>query len=791
MNNRKKGKLSIRNVLKERNPTLDARLLSLWGTAHELQERQQSKEHHQQGTLHCLTVEENLGKLIPDEEKHDRYSPTELFLLSVAACYHDAGKSDDFKENHASVVMKDIYSHPEKYHVSDPEGKVLSYIIGSHDLDHIFDETPEIYTIANEDIHVKILSALFRLADVLHTDDSRIPHINVGDAKEEDDKTKFRRLVKGWGFKGNSQFILTATPENSEDIDIIAEGVSMMHDQVEAVAPVLRLHGYPYEIQYSCDDRGMRWEAEKGSARTILEMDYYTEDDADIFKGREREIRQLHQMIYGKKNISLLIGNSGIGKTSLIRAGLFPRLEKMGWNYIWTRVLNPNPVGGVLKDINAYMNESSDDLLSSIKKLSEKNKKTIIAIDQFEDVVRSPQPIQEEIGTILLHIYSRTFKNIHVLIAYRGDYEPEINAFLTNAGITHSQRSSLLGLDALIAGEVIRNIFETNTVGITDELLTRIVHELKKESVHGRFYPPFIQIVASSLINLAKSNDNNIITEDLYQNQAISVDNIIGTYLLNRLNEFGDDTSAKRKNAERILKELVRDGAKEQKSKNELEHILDIYGDELQELLDGLVDKRLIRHLENENYEIIHDYLALRVEEMIEDDERTIRSVRDILRTKAQHYLFMPTPSLLESNEMTLLYTLRDSIRPTIQEKELLIFSYLAENGPALWWIKEDGKKVYQNIIQKALSSPISSVRGAAVAVYEKSVTHEDLPDVKSMFNDPDKDVRQAAVAVYEKLGKESDLMDISASYAKGEIVNHELLACIIAMDEKFYSQSL
>ena len=593
MNNRKKGKLSIRDVLKERNPTLYARLLSLWDAAHELQERQQSKEHHQQGTLHCLTVEENLGKIIPDEEKHDLYSPTELFLLSVAACYHDAGKSDAFKENHASVVMKDIYSHPEKYHVSDPEGKVLSYIIGSHDLDPIFDETPGIYTIANEDIRVRILSALFRLADVLHTDYSRIPHINVGDAKEEDDKTRFRRLVKGWGFKGDSQFILTATPENSEDIDIIAGGVSMTQDQVEAVAPVLRLHGYPYEIQYSCDDRGMIWEAEKENARTIIEMDYYTEDDADIFKGREREIEQLHQKINGKKNISLLIGNSGIGKTSLIRAGLFPRLEKMGWNYIWTRVLNPNPVGGVLKDINAYMNESSDDLLSSIKKLSEKNKKTIIAIDQFEDVVRSPKPIQEEIGTILLHIYSRSFKNIHVLIAYRGDYEPEINAFLTNAGITHPQRSSLLGLDALIAGEVIRNIFEINTVGITDELLTRIVHELEKESEHGRLYPSFIQIVASSLINLAKSNEN-LITEDMYQNQAISVDSIIGTYLLNRLNEFGDDASAKRKNAEQILKELVRDGAKEQKSKNELEHILDIYGDELQELLDELVDKRLI-----------------------------------------------------------------------------------------------------------------------------------------------------------------------------------------------------
>ena len=82
-------------------------------------------------------------------------------------------------------------------------------------------------------------------------------------------------------------------------------------------------------------------------------------------------------------------------------------------------------------------------------------------------------------------------------------------------------------------------------------------------------------------------------------------------------------------------------------------------------------------------------------------------------------------------------------------------------------------------------------MRRAAVAAYEKLGAHDDLADVKSMLNDHDADVRRAAVAVYEKLGDESDLMDISAIYAKGEIVNHGLLACIIVMDEKFYSQSL
>jgi hypothetical protein len=131
-----KGKIPIRKILEKRDIGLYHRIETLWMEANEVQERQRSNEHHQQGHLHCEAVENNLGKIIPDDEKF-RFSPLELFLLSAAACYHDAGKSDDFDEGHALVGMRDIYSHPEKYHLSDPEGKVLSYIIGSHDIDEV------------------------------------------------------------------------------------------------------------------------------------------------------------------------------------------------------------------------------------------------------------------------------------------------------------------------------------------------------------------------------------------------------------------------------------------------------------------------------------------------------------------------------------------------------------------------------------------------------------------------------------------------------------------------------
>jgi hypothetical protein len=83
--------LSIQNIriaLQQRDATLYHRLETIWiAIAREIQERQQSKEGHQQGPLHCGMVEDNLGKLIPDDHKSNFFTPLELFLFSMAACY--------------------------------------------------------------------------------------------------------------------------------------------------------------------------------------------------------------------------------------------------------------------------------------------------------------------------------------------------------------------------------------------------------------------------------------------------------------------------------------------------------------------------------------------------------------------------------------------------------------------------------------------------------------------------------------------------------------------------------
>lgn len=105
-------------------------------------------------------------------------------------------------------------------------------------------------------------------------------------------------------------------------------------------------------------------------------MAFYTKDDVSIFKGRDSEIEDLLSII-SNWPITLLIGESGAGKTSLIQAGLFPKLETMIWKFVWTRPFD-NPEVNIKKVIWSTFFEGEVDsgrsLLDVMKQAAEECK---------------------------------------------------------------------------------------------------------------------------------------------------------------------------------------------------------------------------------------------------------------------------------------------------------------------------------------------------------------------------------------------------------------------------------
>ncbi|WP_158102460.1 trypsin-like peptidase domain-containing protein [Streptomyces africanus] len=70
-------------------------------------------------------------------------------------------------------------------------------------------------------------------------------------------------------------------------------------------------------------------------------LEAFTEDDAEFFHGRDRDIARVHAAVRGRA-VTLVAGPSGCGKSSLVRAGVLPRMRAEGMS-----VSELRPVPGV------------------------------------------------------------------------------------------------------------------------------------------------------------------------------------------------------------------------------------------------------------------------------------------------------------------------------------------------------------------------------------------------------------------------------------------------------------
>ena len=63
----------------------------------------------------------------------------------------------------------------------------------------------------------------------------------------------------------------------------------------------------------------------------------FTEAQRAFFHGRDEEIRELTRRLE-RKTLTVLFGQSGLGKSSLLQAGVFPRLRSAGYCPIYVRL---------------------------------------------------------------------------------------------------------------------------------------------------------------------------------------------------------------------------------------------------------------------------------------------------------------------------------------------------------------------------------------------------------------------------------------------------------------------
>ena len=120
---------------------------------------------------------------------------------------------------------------------------------------------------------------------------------------------------------------------------------------------------------------------------------WFTRDEAALFFGRGREIRALYERVTAPEGtpILLLYGQSGVGKSSLLDAGLLPRLEEAHQ----VRYLRRDAQAGLRGTLASRFETTGDDdaLLAAWRAIEkEAARPVVVVLDQVEEVFTRQHP---------------------------------------------------------------------------------------------------------------------------------------------------------------------------------------------------------------------------------------------------------------------------------------------------------------------------------------------------------------------------------------------------------------
>src|SRR6266850_4226945 len=123
------------------------------------------------------------------------------------------------------------------------------------------------------------------------------------------------------------------------------------------------------------------------AARPYKFLDYYTERDASLFFGREQEVEAICSQILARRSF-ILHGRSGVGKSSILRAGLMPKLKAQGHRVFVIRSFT-DPVHQMVSMLSdACGVEPAEDTGASLDQLIgrfDDDRYVIFFLDQFEE----------------------------------------------------------------------------------------------------------------------------------------------------------------------------------------------------------------------------------------------------------------------------------------------------------------------------------------------------------------------------------------------------------------------
>lgn len=241
----------------------------------------------------------------------------------------------------------------------------------------------------------------------------------------------------------------------------------------------------------------------------------FGEEEAHLFFGREKQIDELLKKLRTSRFLSVL-GDSGRGKSSLVKAGIIPSLHSgfmveagSSWNVLLTRPGN-NPIGNLTtaliqnglfsesetKQFNPHqiaidtLRRSENGLIEIVRQAGlEENENLLIIVDQFEELFSFNKQEQHQLSPrndaaafvqLLLKAARQSKVPLYIIITLRSD-------FLGNCSKFHGLPQAINQAQYLIPNmtreesrRAITGPLAVSNINITPRLQERLLNDLDK-----------------------------------------------------------------------------------------------------------------------------------------------------------------------------------------------------------------------------------------------------------------------------------------------------------------------
>lgn len=319
--------------------------------------------------------------------------------------------------------------------------------------------------------------------------------------------------------------------------------------------------------------------------------------------------------------LAILSGESGVGKTSFLQAGLLPNLNEKGYRPIYVKFTAASPLDSIRHALNgraaALTADDNQSLLELLREATQSDTRLMVLIlDQFEQFFAhnksktSRRPFIQQMAEWQKHGGALPVK---ILISIRGDFASRLIEFQNEMRYTLTPHNnlSLEKFDPQEAAHVIGVIAKESKIKMDEDFIKELTKHELSDRHDGTVSPVDIQIL-SWMIDGQKSVEERAFNQKAFQKLG-GVEGLLERFLGRALN--ARETNDRRQSAIKVMLALtdqnIRAGALSLKHLKERLNGVIPDGD-IEEAVSWLArgDVRLITPIHEQNvtlYELAHE----------------------------------------------------------------------------------------------------------------------------------------------------------------------------------------